>query len=647
MAVLTNDILFKPTESLDRVGNTKGDLLVRDTTEWEVVSAGAAGKVLTAHGAATLPTWETPSPGGLADGDYGDITVSGTGTVLTIDNDVVTYAKMQNVSAADKLLGRGNGGGAGDVQEITLGTNLSLTGTTLNAASGSSYTDEMAQDAVGAMIDASLTYVDGTPLLQRSALTGDVTASAGSNATTIANSAVTFAKIQNISTDTLIGRDTAGTGVATEINVGNGIQFTGGNAIGIAADGVDFTMLQNIATDTLLGRDSSGTGNVEEIELTAPLAFDGAGNIKISDDGITYALMQNISASKQVLGRNSSGAGDVQEVTLDQLLDWVSASVAQGDVLYRGSSSWARLAAGTSGLFLRTAGAGADPSWGYAGIDVQIFTSSNNWTKRAGTIMSDVIAIAPGGGGGSGRKGSEGGDRTGGGGGSAGQFVIQRIRTSGVSSPVSVTIGAKGTGGAGITANNTNGNPGTDGGDVTFGSYVIAKGGKGGAAGGTGTAAGGALRTNYNAFNSQNGVNGASGASTSGNASVPTAVVMIPAPGGGGGSRNASNIVRDGSNGGTINKTDGTTFLSGGSSGGTSGGQPGNSSVEHLIGSGGGGGMAATFSSIWYNGRNGGNGGDYGGGGGGGGAANDQTADFGNKGGDGGAGICIVISYIG
>lgn len=47
------------------------------------------------------------------------------------------------------------------------------------------YTDEMAQDAVGGMVDGSLTYVDGTPLLQRAALTGAVTASAGSNATAL------------------------------------------------------------------------------------------------------------------------------------------------------------------------------------------------------------------------------------------------------------------------------------------------------------------------------------------------------------------------------------------------------------------------------------------------------------------------------
>lgn len=54
----------------------------------------------------------------LSDGDKGDITVASSGTAWTIDNDVVTYAKMQNVSATDKLLGRSTAG-AGDVEEIT------------------------------------------------------------------------------------------------------------------------------------------------------------------------------------------------------------------------------------------------------------------------------------------------------------------------------------------------------------------------------------------------------------------------------------------------------------------------------------------------------------------------------------------------
>ncbi len=76
-------------------------ILVYDATSqvWRIASTGETGSTV------------------VTDGDYGDITVSGTGTVWTIDNDVVTYAKMQNVSATDKLLGRSTAG-AGDVEEI-------------------------------------------------------------------------------------------------------------------------------------------------------------------------------------------------------------------------------------------------------------------------------------------------------------------------------------------------------------------------------------------------------------------------------------------------------------------------------------------------------------------------------------------------
>lgn len=80
-----------------------------------------------------VPTWNTAAgkwvptnPGGLSDGDKGDITVSSSGAVWTVDNDVITYAKIQNVSAAERILGRKTGVGAGDVQELTISELLDL-----------------------------------------------------------------------------------------------------------------------------------------------------------------------------------------------------------------------------------------------------------------------------------------------------------------------------------------------------------------------------------------------------------------------------------------------------------------------------------------------------------------------------------------
>lgn len=62
-------------------------------------------------------TWATPDAGGLADGDYGDVTVSAGGTAISIDADAVTFAKMQDI-ATDRLLGRSTAG-SGNVEEIT------------------------------------------------------------------------------------------------------------------------------------------------------------------------------------------------------------------------------------------------------------------------------------------------------------------------------------------------------------------------------------------------------------------------------------------------------------------------------------------------------------------------------------------------
>ena len=120
---------------------------------------------------------------------------------------------------------------------------------------------------------------------QTISLTGDVTGSGtGSFAATIANDAVTFAKFQNLATDSLVGRDTAGTGDAESITVGGGIEFTGAGAL----------------------RTTAFTGDVTK---TA-----GGTALTIANDAVTYAKMQNVSATDRLLGRSTEGAGDVEEI---------------------------------------------------------------------------------------------------------------------------------------------------------------------------------------------------------------------------------------------------------------------------------------------------------------------------------------------
>jgi hypothetical protein len=88
-------------------------------------------------------------------------------------------------------------------------------------------------------------------------------------------------------------------------------------------------------------------------------------NPSVANNAVTYAKMQDVSATSRILGRKTTGAGDPEECTLSDILDFIG-SAAQGDILYRGASGWARLGAGTSGQYLQTQGASANPVWATA-----------------------------------------------------------------------------------------------------------------------------------------------------------------------------------------------------------------------------------------------------------------------------------------
>ncbi len=135
-----------------------------------------------------------------------------------------------------------------------------------------------------------------------------------------------------------------------------------------------FTIVENLCT---LGAYTVTITNGVGTPLTLPtyrslVVFDATNGARlvaneiIPNASITYAKLQNISATSRILGRKTAGAGSAEECTLSDVLDFVG-SATQGDILYRNASTWTRLGVGTSGQFLQTQGAGANPQWAMAG----------------------------------------------------------------------------------------------------------------------------------------------------------------------------------------------------------------------------------------------------------------------------------------
>ena len=92
---------------------------------------------------------EVSGGGGISDGDKGDITVSNSGDTFTIDNDVVSTAKMANMPT-DRILGR-EASGTGDPQYLTATEARSI----LNVENGAT-ADQTASEIVALIADQTI-----------------------------------------------------------------------------------------------------------------------------------------------------------------------------------------------------------------------------------------------------------------------------------------------------------------------------------------------------------------------------------------------------------------------------------------------------------------------------------------------------------
>lgn len=233
----------------------------------------------------TVPTYNLEVIGnarissiGNAVGDF--VTANSTG-VLSRRTATQALSDMGGVSSSRNIVaGNGlTGGGtlASDVT-LTIGTPGSITATSTNEVTATSHTHELAANAV--------------------------------TTAKILNSNVTFAKIQNIPTQTLIGRYSTGTGVAQSITLGTGLNL---NASGVLS-------ATNTSAGTVTSVSSTVGGTALSVAVTNPtttpnLAFDWEGTTSQYVTGagtlVTFPAIPQGTVTSITIGNGLTGSSPI------------------------------------------------------------------------------------------------------------------------------------------------------------------------------------------------------------------------------------------------------------------------------------------------------------------------------------------------
>lgn len=217
----------------------------------------------------------------------------------------VTYAKIQNVTSS-RLLGNPTST-AGAPSEISLGSGLSFSGTTIIATATGAGT--VTQISTGTSLSGGPVTTSGTIGVTNF----------GIDTAQVNTSAITYAKIQNVSTSSrALGRNTASVGAPEEVTVSQILDWVGSAVSGdILVRGATWGRLAKGAANTFLAMDTSaGTLEYKTASANTSLTLTVTGASVawgVTNNGIGNAQIRQ-GAALSLIGNNTNGTANVADI---------------------------------------------------------------------------------------------------------------------------------------------------------------------------------------------------------------------------------------------------------------------------------------------------------------------------------------------